>query len=273
LTVSTRTRKHILKYNDNKTKQFFKMEYDHRQHFRNKAGLMYMFSAHKNCFYFGNCRLVVAGYLLQPGVLSDALACVELYKHCGNPVWSFNEEVWPKTMQGVLASRESIPNTERSAISRNGRLKTLTLYDAELAGEIPTQIGALTSLVHLDLSWNRLVGEIPIRIGALTSLTVLDLSNNRLTGEIPTQIGALISLTSLVLSYNHLTGEIPTQIGALTSLTTLSLYMNQLTCEIPTQIGALTSLTMLSLHMTLLTGDISTQIGAFTWKAFENNTR
>jgi hypothetical protein len=240
------------------------MDYDCLQHFRNKKGLMQLFCARKNGFQFLHCRLVVAGYLLQPGVQRDALACVELYKQCGGPNWQFDYSEWPKTRQGVLASRESIPKAWRFEISGYGRMTAMNLSGYDLTGKIPTLIGALTSLWYLNLSSNLLTGVIPTQIGALTSLTVLGLPENRLTGEIPTQIGALTSLTTLSLYGNRLTGEIPTQIGALTSLTELSLSRNQLTGEIPTQIGALTSLKTLRLSKNRLTGEIPTQIGALT---------
>jgi hypothetical protein len=219
------------------------MDYDRRQHFRNKQRMMQLFRGYKKAFQFLHCRLVLAGYLLQPGIQRDALVCVELYKQCGGPNWYEYKKEWPETKQGVLASRESIPKTLTS--SRYGRMTALSLSKNNMTGEIPTQIGALTSLTKLDLSWNNLTGEIPTQFGALTSLTRMYLSKNFFTGEIPTQIGALTSLTWLDLSWNRLTGEIPTQFGALTSLTTMYLYFNRLTRVIPTQIRALTSLTTL----------------------------
>jgi Leucine-rich repeat (LRR) protein len=254
------------------------MDYDRLHHFRNKKGLMQLFRGYKNGLQFLHCRLVVAGFLLRPGIQRDALACVELYKQCGGPNWKHWKEEWPKTRQGVLASRESIPNTWTSKTSIYGRVTQLDLSENRLAGEIPTQIGSLTSLTELSLSLNRLTGEIPTQIGALTSLTLLSLSYNRLTGEIPTTIGALTFLSTLYLYGNHLTNTIPTQIGALTFLTCLNLSKNRLTGEIPTQIGALTSLTILSLSFNRLTGEFPTQIGALTsltglclWSSFGNN--
>jgi hypothetical protein len=77
-------------------------------------------------------------------------------------------------------------------------------------GSIPTQIGLLTSLTHLNLSNNGLTGSIPFQIGKLTSLTYLGLSHNALLGSIPSQIGQLTSLTTLYLHNNALTaGTIP----------------------------------------------------------------
>ena len=148
-----------------------------------------------------------------------------------------------------------------------GDLTALTSLDIsynQLSGAIPTQIGTITALTSLDLSSNQLTGAIPTQIGSLTALTSLDLSSNQLTGAIPTQIGSLMGLTALVLSGNELTGAIPTQLGSLNSLVDLGLGGNQLTGAIPTQLGSLTGLTFLDLSSNQLTGAIPTQIGSLT---------
>ena len=106
----------------------------------------------------------------------------------------------------------------------------------ELSGEIPSSIGNLTNLTHLNLGRNQLSGEIPLEIGNLTNLTVLNLQYNQLTGEIPSEIGNLTNLTYLWLYNNQLTGEIPEEICNLTNLTELYLYNNQLTGGIPQEV-------------------------------------
>ena len=133
-----------------------------------------------------------------------------------------------------------------------------------ISGTIPTELGNLTALTSLDISYNQLSGAIPTELGTLTALTSLDLSGNQLTGAIPTQIGSLTALTSLDLSGNQLSGDIPTQIGSLTSLTQLSLGSNRLSGDIPTQLGSLSALTDLYLGGNRLTGSVPTQIGTIT---------
>jgi len=59
---------------------------------------------------------------------------------------------------------------------------------------------------------NQLKGSIPSEIGNLTNLTALDLCNNQLTGSIPSEIGNLTNLSKLKLEYNQLKGEIPESI-------------------------------------------------------------
>ena len=61
----------------------------------------------------------------------------------------------------------------------------LWLFNNQLAGEIPTELGSLTNLVTLRLDGNRLTGTIPAELGGLTNLAVLYLADNQLTGCVP----------------------------------------------------------------------------------------
>ena len=77
-------------------------------------------------------------------------------------------------------------------------------------GPIPEELGALKSLLFLNLSHNALTGHIPLILGNLTQLDSLDLSSNKLTGEIPMQFAdSLNFLAVLNLSFNQLVGPIP----------------------------------------------------------------
>ena len=135
------------------------------------------------------------------------------------------------------------------------------LWGNELSGEIPTELGNLTSLA---LSRNMLSGEIPVELGNLTSLQELYLWGNELSGEIPVELGNLTSLYFLALSQNMLSGEIPVELGNLTSLQELSLWGNELSGEIPTELGSLTSLWFLYLAQNMLSGEIPAELGNLT---------
>ena len=111
-----------------------------------------------------------------------------------------------------------------------------------LSGQIPPEMGNLTSLEELNLYENRLSGEIPAALGNLTNLIDMDLSGNRLRGEIPTALGSLTNLEELDLSDNSLEGEIPAALGSLTNLEYLVLSDNRLEGEIPASFGNLTNL-------------------------------
>jgi hypothetical protein len=137
---------------------------------------------------------------------------------------------------------------------------TLFLYVNQLTGVIPPEIGYLTNLTYLGLSYNQLTGSIPSEIGNLTNLTFLRLDDNELTGSIPPEIGNLTNLTYFDLDDNELTGSIPSEIGNLTNLTWLDFDGNQLTGSIPSEIGNLTNLEVLSLSSNQLSGIIPDEI-------------
>ncbi len=102
-----------------------------------------------------------------------------------------------------------------------------------LTGPIPPELGQLTNLVYLVLSFNELSGPIPSELGQLTNLQSLWLSFNGLSGPIPSELGQLTNLQSLSLDDNALTGPIPPELGQLTNLQNLRLGNNQLTGCVP----------------------------------------
>ena len=142
----------------------------------------------------------------------------------------------------------------------NGDIMVLDLYNNNLTGTIPREIGNLTGLTRLNLYNNRLRGTILTEIENLINLTSLSLGKNQLTGSIPVEIGNLTNLRWLNLYDNQLTGSIPTEIGDLISLTSLHLYNNQLMGIIPEEVGNLTSLAELHLDNNYLSGEIPSSI-------------
>ena len=78
----------------------------------------------------------------------------------------------------------------------------------------------------LFASRNQLTGEIPPELGGLTSLTILALGGNQLTGPIPDELGSrrkpACNWGAWPCGGNELTGTIPDELGNLTSLTILT---------------------------------------------------
>ena len=146
----------------------------------------------------------------------------------------------------------------------DGRVAALDLHNNSLTGEIPTELGSLSSLEHLSLRNNSLSGEIPLELGSLSSLETLFLYNNSMTGEIPPELGDLRNLRDLRLANNSLTGEIPPELGDASNLEYLSLASNSLAGGIPPDLGDLSYLEHLDLSDNSLTGEIPPELGSLS---------
>ena len=64
----------------------------------------------------------------------------------------------------------------------------MSLYDNQLSGEIPPELGSLANLRLLYLSYNQLSGEIPPELASLANLTGLFLDGNQLSGCVPASL-------------------------------------------------------------------------------------
>ena len=208
----------------------------------------------------------------------DRAALVALYDNAGGDGWYLTTN-W-KTSQplsawfGVdtdAAGRVTVLNlnsinmvgTLPAQLGNLTALEQLSLtYSPQLTGQIP-DLSGLTSLQQLNLTGNQLTGEIPDWLDSLTALTLVVLSGNQLEGSIP-NLSGLTSLQQLNLTGNQLTGAIPDSLGSLTVLTQVALNENQLTGAIPDSLGSLTALTRLFLNQNELTGAIPDSLGSLT---------
>ncbi|KAH1053245.1 hypothetical protein GLYMA_08G266100v4 [Glycine max] len=103
-----------------------------------------------------------------------------------------------------------------------------------LKGKLTGDIGQLTELRSLDLSFNRdLTGPLSPQLGDLSNLNILILAGCSFSGNIPDDLGKLSELSFLALNSNNFTGKIPPSLGNLSKLYWLDLADNQLTGPIP----------------------------------------
>jgi len=177
---------------------------------------------------------------------SECEALVALYESANGAGWTDNTN-WLSTT--------TVGNWEGVMVA-DGYVSQILLYQNNLTGTIPAEMGNLTNLTRLWLAWNQLTGTIPAELGDLTNLENLRLTSNQLTGTIPAELGNLTNLQYLDLESNQLTGTIPAELGNLTNLPYLFLGSNQLSGTIPAELGNLTNLIILRLDNNQLTGTI-----------------
>ena len=104
------------------------------------------------------------------------------------------QDRWPEDEQ---------PEDWKGVTIENGRVVKLVFDEFGLTGAVPAEVGRLSALRVLDLSYNQLT-SLPMEIWQLTSLERLVLVDNQLT-TVPAEIGQLTSLRGLYLRDNELT--------------------------------------------------------------------
>ncbi|KAL2341485.1 hypothetical protein Fmac_009425 [Flemingia macrophylla] len=130
------------------------------------------------------------------------------------------------TDNGMLALMNEWQNTPHSWVGSNPcggwegigcsntRIISISLASMGLSGQLTSDIGSLTELEILDLSYNNnLTGPLPSGIGNLRKLKNLSLNLNDFSGTIPAAIGNLSNLYWLDLADNRLEGPIPISNG------------------------------------------------------------
>ncbi|PSS02827.1 BRASSINOSTEROID INSENSITIVE 1-associated receptor kinase [Actinidia chinensis var. chinensis] len=114
-----------------------------------------------------------------------------------------------------------------SQLGQLSNLQYLELYSNNISGKVPPELGNLTNLVSLDLYLNKLDGPIPDTLGKLQKLRFLRLNNNTLSGTIPMSLTTIQSLQVLDLSSNSLRGVVPVN-GSFSLFTPISFNNNNL---------------------------------------------
>lgn len=144
------------------------------------------------------------------------------------------KDQWENTPPSWQKSDDPCGTSWEGVTCNNSRVTALGLSTMGLRGKLSGDIGGLTELISLDLSFNRgLTGSLSPRIGDLQKLNILILAGCSFSGSIPRELGRLSELSFLALNSNNFTGEIPRTLGNLSKLYWLDLADNQLTGPIP----------------------------------------
>ncbi|XP_010534193.1 PREDICTED: receptor protein kinase-like protein ZAR1, partial [Tarenaya hassleriana] len=145
------------------------------------------------------------------------------------------------------------------------RVVSVSIPRKKLVGFLPSSLGLLLYLRHLNLRSNDLNGSFPVELFEARRLQSLVLYGNSLSGSIPNEIGKLNSLQSLDLSRNFLNGSIPESILQCKRLRHFDLSRNALTGALPDGFGhALASLGKLDLSFNQFNGLIPSDLGNLT---------
>ena len=121
----------------------------------------------------------------------DRAALVVLYNQTGGPEWKNEEKKWL-----IDNPRSPIGSWHGVTTNSDGRVTRLDLQSNGLRGQIPSELGNLENLTHLNLSHNDLGGGTEnidnlTWLVELSNLTHLDLSHNRRGGNFGSYRNAL----------------------------------------------------------------------------------
>ncbi|PQP96656.1 receptor protein kinase-like protein ZAR1 [Prunus yedoensis var. nudiflora] len=177
-------------------------------------------------------------------------------------------------------SSDENPCTWNGITCKEQRVVSLSIPKKKLYGFLPSAMGSLSELRHVNLRNNKLYGSLPLELfealglqslvlygnslsGALLNCTMqemktIDLSQNNFTGFLPDGFGTgFVSLEKLDLSFNKFSGSIPSDMGNLSSLQgTVDLSHNLFSGAIPASLGNLPEKVYIDLTYNNLSGPI-----------------
>uniref|UniRef100_A0A2N9EG86 Uncharacterized protein n=1 Tax=Fagus sylvatica TaxID=28930 RepID=A0A2N9EG86_FAGSY len=135
-------------------------------------------------------------------------------------------------------------------------LRHLNLYEAGFCGLIPHQLGNLSSLHYLNLrSYSHLYVDTLRWISGLSSIQYLDLSHANLHREVDWL--QIMTLLELYLDESSLKGEIPESLGQLKHLKAVIRFSG----PIPSFLGNLSEMRALDLQLNQLNGSVPKSLG------------
>ncbi|XP_021727100.1 receptor protein kinase-like protein ZAR1 [Chenopodium quinoa] len=145
---------------------------------------------------------------------------------------------------------------------KNLKVVSVSIPKKKLLGYLPSSIGSLSELRHVNLRSNRFYGPLPLNLFQVKGLQSLVLFGNFLYGSLPSEIGKLNYLQNLDLSQNFLNGSLPSSILQCKRLKNLVLSHNNFSGSLPNGFGrVLVGLEKLDLSYNKFNGSIPNDLG------------
>ncbi|XP_062114180.1 receptor protein kinase-like protein ZAR1 [Humulus lupulus] len=111
------------------------------------------------------------------------------------------------------------------------RVVSLSIPKKKLAGFLPSALGSISGLRHLNLRNNKLNGSLPVELFDAQGLQSLVLYGNSLSGSVSNEVGKLKYLQTLDFSQNFLNGSIRASILQCKRLRALDKHPNIVTLK------------------------------------------
>ncbi|XP_057424481.1 receptor protein kinase-like protein ZAR1 [Lotus japonicus] len=159
-------------------------------------------------------------------------------------------------------SSDDNPCSWNGITCKDQTVMSISIPNRKLYGSLPSTLGSLPQLRHVNFRNNKLFGNLPLQLFQAQGLQSLVLYGNSFSGSVPNEIHKLRYLQTLDLSQNFLNGSLPAEIVQCKRLKTLVLSRNNFTGTLPDGFGAnLVSLEKLDLSFNQFNGSIPSDMG------------
>ncbi|XP_022775541.1 receptor protein kinase-like protein ZAR1 [Durio zibethinus] len=182
----------------------------------------------------------------------------------GYALLSFKQSIYedPEGSLGNWNSSDDNPCSWNGVTCKEQRVVSVSIPKKKLYGFLPSALGSLSDLRHVNLRNNKFFGGLPVELLEAQGLQSLVLYGNSLSGSLPKEIGKLKYLQTLDLSENFFNGSLPSSIVQCKRLRTLDLSQNNFTGSLPDGFGTgFFSLEKLDLSFNKFNGTIPSDFG------------
>ncbi|KAF7827758.1 receptor protein kinase-like protein ZAR1 [Senna tora] len=165
---------------------------------------------------------------------SSACAAAGCGGGCGSALLSLKQSLTDP--EGFLSNwnySDSNPCSWNGVTCNFLKVISISIPKSKLHGSLPSSLGSLSQLRHVNFRSNNLFGSIPTELFQALKLQSLVLYDNSFSGYVPNEIGNLRYIQTLDLSQNFFNGSFPNAIFSCKRLQFLDLSENNFTGSLP----------------------------------------